>query len=279
MLQSNSTIVTSDQGVPLFVDRWQGGGKPSGRVLLIVHGLGEHGGRYQHFSEHLGDVFEQIYAMDNRGHGRSGGERGYAPQFDDLIEDLKRVAAYVQGREEGKKLYLLAHSFGGLIALRLLLKETTLPFEAAIISAPLLGVRLKVPGYKKLLGEVLGRTFSRVQLTNEVNPSYLTHDPNVVEAYVRDRLVHKKITPRLYLEMTAAMEWVLTQTGPLACPVLFIVPGDDRIVDSKKAIEFFRNLKYRDKELLEYPGMYHEAFNEIDKHKVFGDVKQWLTRN
>lgn len=278
MLQSNSVIVATDQTIPLFVDCWQGASQTTGRVLLVVHGLGEHGGRYQHFSEYLGDVFDRIYAMDHRGHGRSSGERGYAPRFDDLIDDLKRVAAHVQAQEQGKKLYLLAHSFGGLVALRLLLKETNLPFQAAIISAPLLGVKLKVPKYKKLLGEVLGRTLSRIQLTNEVNPSHLSHDPKVVEAYVKDRLVHKKITPRLYLDMMATMDWVNQQTGPMACPVLFVVPGDDRIVDSKVTIEFFRGLKYRDKELLEYPGMFHEAFNEIEKQKVFGDVKQWVTR-
>lgn len=268
---------TSTADIKLFVDCWQGN-PGTGRVLLIVHGMGEHSGRYRHFPHFLSDTFERIYAMDQRGHGRSGGLRGYAPSFDTLLEDLKNVVREIESRERGKKIFLFAHSFGGLVGLNLLLKEKTLPFAGAIISAPLLGVTLRVPGYKKALGEILGRTLPKVQLTNEVNPSHLSHDPAVVEAYVLDRLVHEKITPRLYLDLMAAIDWVSVQSGPMPCPVLFVVPGDDRVVSSARTIEFFRNLKFREKELLEYPGFFHEAFNEVGKEKVFEDVKKWLER-
>ena len=283
MLHSDSILIpgsstaagASKTDVPIFVDCWQGK-EGAGRILLVVHGLGEHGGRYRHLPQFLGTEFERFYAMDQRGHGRSGGLRGYAPSFDALTGDVKRVLAEIQAREKNKRIYLLGHSFGGLVALKLLLQERKLPVTGAIISAPLLGVSLKVPGYKKLLGELLGRTLSKVQLTNEVNPSHLSHDPVVVEAYVNDRLVHEKITPRLYLDMMEAMDWVMSQPGPLACPALFLVPGDDRIVSSVKTLEFFRTLKYRDKELREYPGLFHESLNELGKEKVFEDIKKWL---
>lgn len=272
---SSAAKASRDSELPLFVDCWQGQAR-DGSVLLIVHGLGEHGGRYKHIPAFLGKDFEKFYAMDQRGHGRSSGLRGYTPTFDVLVEDIKRVVAEVQNREKGRRLFLMAHSFGGLVALRMLLKERTVPFEAAIISAPLLGIALRVPPWKKFFGEVIGRVLSRVQLRNEVNPSCLSHDPKVVEAYVKDRLVHHKITPKLYLEMTRTMDWVNAQTGPLACPALFLIPGRDAVVDSKVTLQFFRNLKYRDKELREYPEMFHEVFNETDKEKVFADVGTWL---
>ncbi len=282
MLQSDSLLISSapnkpasPSDVPIFVDCWPGK-EGAGRILLIVHGMGEHSGRYKHLPQFLGSEFERFYAMDQRGHGRSGGLRGYSPSFDALTGDVKRVLSEIQAREKGKRIYLLGHSFGGLVALKLLLEERKAPFEGAIISAPLLGVNLRIPTYKKLLGELLGRTLSKVQLTNEVNPSHLSHDPAVVEAYVNDRLVHEKITPRLYLDMMEAMDWVMHQPGPLACPTLFLVPGDDRIVSSVKTLEFFRTLKYRDKELREYPGMFHESMNELGKEKVFEDIKKWL---
>lgn len=280
MLQSDSLLIQdpTGQGVSLFVDSWAGA-PGTGKVLLIVHGLGEHGGRYAHLPAMLGEQFEHFYAMDHRGHGRSGGLRGYAPKFDDFVDDVLRVADQIAAREKGKELYLYSHSFGGLVALRLLLKERKVPFKAAIVSAPLLGVTVRVPSYKKMLGEILGRTLSRVQLRNEINPGFLTHDPLVVEAYVKDRLVHDKITPRLYLDMMETMSWVRAQTGPLACPTLFLIPGDDRVVDSKKTTEFFRALKFRDKEAREYPGMFHEPHNEVDKDQVFGDIKQWLKQH
>jgi alpha-beta hydrolase superfamily lysophospholipase len=271
---SDSLSVVCDD-VPIFVDRWQGGSS-AGCALLILHGLGEHGGRYRHLAQELDGQFDVFYAMDQRGHGRSGGLRGYSPNFDRFLLDLKEVIAEIQERERGKKLFLLAHSFGGLVALEYLLKEKTVPFHGAIISAPLLGVTLKVPGYKKMLGEILGRTLSRVQLTNEINPAFLTHDPRVVEAYVNDRLVHDKITPRLYLDMTAAMEWTKAQTGPLACPTLFLVPGQDRVVDAEASLAFYNGLKFNQKELREYPEMYHEPLNETNRKKVFEDIKKWL---
>lgn len=274
MLHSDSFTVNTE--VPLFVDCWQGKAG-AGRVLLVVHGLGEHCGRYSHFAQSFGGAFDRVYAYDQRGHGRSGGLRGYAPSFEAFHEDLKAVAAEVVRREPSKKVVLLGHSFGGLVSLNYLLKEKEVPFEKAVISAPLLGVTLRVPGYKKMLGELLGRTLSKVQLTNEINPSHLTHDPVVVEAYVNDRLVHEKITPRLYLDMMITMDWVRAQTGPLPCPVLFVVPGDDRVVSSPATLEFFRALKFRDKELLEYPDFYHESFNEVEKARVFDDVRKWVT--
>lgn len=276
MLQSDSVLVASEGSVSLFMDIWPGKAQ-TGRVLMILHGLGEHGGRYRHLPEFLGQDFERFYAVDQRGHGRSGGLRGYAPSFEHFVKDLRHVAREVEAREPGKRIYLLAHSFGGLVALSLLLGERKTPFSGAIISAPLLGVALKVPAYKKALGELLGRTLCRVQLSNEINPSFISHDPQIVEAYVNDRLVHQKITPRLYLDMTAAMDWVMRQSGPLACPTLFLVPGQDKIVDSEKTLRLFRNIKYRDKELREYPEMYHEVLNEIDKAKVFEDVRKWLS--
>jgi alpha-beta hydrolase superfamily lysophospholipase len=288
MLQSDSLVISGSQAVskkdaaksdvPLFIDCWQGK-EDAKQSLLILHGLGEHGGRYRHVPTFLGERFARFYAMDQRGHGRSGGLRGYAPSFQTLVDDLLSVASEIKAREGDKKLFLLAHSFGGLVALNLLLKERRVPFAGAAISAPLLGVTLKVPAYKKLLGELLGRTLSKVQLTNEINPSYLSHDPAIVEAYVNDRLVHEKITPRLYLDMCAAMDWVNAQSGPLACPTLFLLPGDDRIVDSGKTRALFQGLKYRDKELREYPEMYHEILNEVEKAKVFSDIESWLERN
>lgn len=272
----DSAAKATEEAVPLFVDCWQGRAGAD-RILLIVHGLGEHGGRYRHVAEHLNDQFERFYAMDQRGHGRSGGLRGYVPTFDHLVEDIKRVMREIQERERGKKIYVLGHSFGGLVVLRMLLNERTVPFEGAVISAPVLGLATKVPVIKQFLGELLSVAVSKFQMRNEINPSLLSHDPMVVEGYVNDRLVHNRITPGLYAEMMSTMDWVQRQFGPLACPSLFIVPGDDRLVDSSITMTFATNLKGAGKQINTYPGFYHEALNEIGKEAVFEDIKRWLS--
>ncbi len=269
------TVDTTD-GVRLFVNCWKGSAN-NGRALLIVHGLGEHGGRYAHLPHHLGDTFETIYALDLRGHGRSTGLRGYSPSFDQFVDDVLLVANRLAPKES--KLVLLGHSMGGLIALRLLQRKKKVPFETAIISAPFLGLALEVPGWKKSLGKILSKSLSKVQLNNEINPSYLSHDPEAVTAYVNDRLVHSKCTPRLYVDLMDAVANVSTETVALACPSLFLVPGQDRIVKAEATLEYFAKLKDRHKTLKQYPGFYHEPMNEVGRAQVFADIKSWLQQS
>lgn len=279
--QETFTILTEDH-IELFAQKWVGKGatiNPPSKILCIVHGFGEHGGRYLHVPGFLGDVFQSFYAIDLRGHGRSGGMRGDAPDIDTFVADLKHALIELRKREPTtSKFYLLAHSFGGLIALKLLLQEKKVGLEAAIISAPLLGLKLRIPKYKTVLANVLAHTVPRAQLSNEVNPSHLSHDPAIVEAYIKDRLVHRKMTPRLYIDLVRSMDWVVEQPGPLACPSLFLVPGSDKIVDSDRTLDFYRKIKYRYKQLMQYPHLYHEVFNEVDKAKVFEDVHQWVAK-
>ncbi len=245
------------------------------RVLFVLHGYGEHSGRYKHVPKYLAKQFDRFYAMDLRGHGRSGGLRGHSPSFDILISDLKIAIAEMQKRETGSRFFFLAHSFGGLIALKYLLTEKKVPFEFAAISAPLLQVAMPVPKILIGIAGVLNKTLSRIQLGNEINPMHLSHDPASTENFLRDRLVHSKITPRMYFSMLEGMEWVRNQTGPLACPTLFLVAGDDQVVSTPAVLEFYKNLKYREKELKQYPGMYHEIMNEIEREKVFADIRDW----
>ena len=271
---STSNVMTPD-AERLFIRTWQGKG-PQQRELLVVHGMGEHSGRYGHLIEHLSDVFGAIHAFDLRGHGCSTGLRGDAPQFDTFCEDALLIAQSIVGHDTNKELTLLGHSMGGLISLRLLQLNRSVPFQKAIISAPFLGLSFQVPSWKKALGHVLARTLPRLQLASDVNPSYLSHDPEVVAAYVKDRLVHNKCTPRLYFEMMGVLEKVRSHTDALPCPSLFLVPGVDRVVDSEVTLKFVELLKDRNKVLKTYPDFYHEPLNELEKERVFHDIRVWL---
>lgn len=281
------TVQTAD-GVALFVDRFDSPQAPHRlgsnghqdhapeKILLIVHGYSEHGGRYRHVPGFLGEDFSRFYAMDLRGHGRSGGIRGHAPSFDAFVDDLQRVTKAIEERERGNRLFLLAHSLGGLIALTLLLREKKVPFEFAVISAPLLELVMPVNPLLKGVARLLNSTLSTLQLSGDLNPQRLSHDTAVVENYIKDRLVHAKVTPRMFFAMEEGMAWARKQTGPLACPLLMLAAGDDMIVSTPSIREFYENLKYRDKELREYPGMFHEVMNEIGKAKVFADIREWM---
>ena len=263
--------------------------KPEGgpRVLVIVHGLFEHGGRYLHFPHYLEKALDEVLCFDLRGHGRSGGTRGHVARFDELTEDvivvLKRLHADLMSRFGTSEIHLFGHSLGGLIALRVLHKlaenDPELPIHSATLSAPLIGLRTKVPLLKRSAAFVLSKLWSSVHLLSELDPRNLSHDPEVREVYVSDRLVHQKVTPRFFAELQFAISSTLKMNSGFKTPIQILVPLKDQVVDSDVVMRYFRDLKSSDKELKTYPNFCHEGFNEIGKEKAFEDIREWIEKH
>ena len=255
-------------------------GRVPHRALIVVHGLGEHGGRYLHLPHYLQGEFDTIYCLDQRGHGRSEGLRGHCDQFDQYTHDLAQSIA--RASEQLKKLHshceiqVLGHSFGGLVVLRTHFLNATLPVKSVIASSPLLGIRVEVPLVKRFAGRALSQVWGSLQLSNEVDPKALSHDPEVVKAYQSDRLVHDKATPRFYTEMMAALADTVKRDSGFPYPLLMLVPLQDKIVDPDSEQAFFKNLRMRDKQIQTYPAFFHESMNELGKEKVFEDIKSWI---
>lgn len=277
------TFPSADQKLQLFQvvhhpKDWQGH-----RALLIVHGMGEHGGRYLHAPHYLRGAVDAVYCLDQRGHGRSEGLRGHCDRFSEFTDDLALAISRIHQQLSAKfgkaELHVLGHSFGGLVVLRTLFLNATLPVKSAIISSPLLGIKVKVPLAKKLVGIALSDLWGTLQVTNEVDPSHLSHDPAVAKAYRSDRLVHNKITSRMYTEMTQAMEDTVSREAGFAYPMDMIVSLQDDIVDPDVTQKFFRDLKLRDKQLKTFPSFFHEPFTELGKEKAFEEVSTWIAKH
>lgn len=275
------TFTSADRRAQLFgvlhrpAENWN-----SPKALIVSHGLHEHGGRYLHFPHYLKESVQAVYCIDHRGHGRSEGLRGHIDHFeqfsDDLMLAIRRLDEQLQKRFGRSEIHVLGHSMGGLIALRSLFAVSNLPVRSLILSSPLLGIRTEVPMVKKLASVVLSRVWGSLQLDSGLDVAGLSHDPEVIQAYVSDRLVSKKITPRMFQEMVRAMHETADREAGLAYPILMLLPSDDPITDSSAAMKFFRNLKHRDKQMKSYPGFFHESFNEIGKERVFDELKSWL---
>ncbi len=250
------------------------------RVLFVIHGFGEHGGRYLHFPHYLEKSIDVCVALDLRGHGRSEGIRGYAENFEQLVEDVETVLPRVVSRETqryGKiELHLFGHSMGGHILLRLLRRLKGVPVASASVSAPFLGIHGPVPLVKKTAARLLSNVWGSLQLATNLDAKTISRDDGVVKTYVADRLVHDLMTPRLFTTMTAAMKDTLLRDEAFEVPLQFQIPLQDRLVDSSKSLDLFKRLQGVSKQLKTYPDSFHEAMNDLDKESFFEDLRSWI---
>lgn len=243
--------------------------------IVVVHGLGEHAGRYGELAAHLSARGLDVLSWDQRGHGRSEGRRGTVRSFAHFLEDLDRVVALARQTPGGNgDPFLLGHSLGGLIVLRWL--QTRKPaVRGAVISAPWLGTAIEVPLWKRVASEVLRRIAPDLTLPNSVRPELLTRDEQKREEYLRDPLVHHRISPRLYHEVLRAQRRTLEARLPSDIPLLFLVPGADRVTDTALTERWARKLAGRVRvDVL--PDSRHEPLNEVDREVVYRKVGTWL---
>lgn len=262
---------------PIFYSRLRPASKAKATVM-VVHGMGEHGGRYRLAAEYLAERGYQVLVPDLRGFGKSGGRRAFIRNFSDYHRDLEALHRFAISEEKEVPVFLLAHSLGGLIASSYLAFTQPLPLAGLILSSPCFGIALKVPGWKRSLA-VLGAFIApSLTLPAGLNPDYLTHDTEIVRHYKSDRLVYRRVSARLYYEMSRLMK----QGGEIAarvdCPLLVLQAGRDLIVSKKQVLSFYEKLHCQPRELEVYPGFYHEVLNEIGRTAVLQRICEWIQK-
>jgi acylglycerol lipase len=244
-------------------------------VLLIVHGLGEHSGRYLNVVNHFVAMGFAVYGMDHPGHGKSDGARKYVDRFEDFIDNVKAYFDRIQGWQAGKPIFLVGHSMGGLIGAMYLLDH-----QAGLKGAILSGPSVKIPGNVSpvtvFIGKMLVALMPRLGLLKTA-PEGVSRDPAVVQAYIDDPLVYKgKTTVRLAAEMLKAMKRVSSEAAKISLPILILQGGADWIVDPAGARMMYESVSSADKEIKIYDGLYHEVYNEPEHPKVLQDVELWI---
>ena len=262
-------------GVRLHYRSWPA---PAERaVLLVSHGLGEHGGRYAALAEDLAEHGFTVHAIDHRGHGRSGGARGHVNRFAELVRDFETFRARIANEHPpGTPLFLLGHSLGGLVAIHHLLEHPDAGYRGAVLSAPLVGVAVQAPRWKVALSGVLSRVLPWLPFHNAIDTAMLSTAPGYHEAYRADGLLHNTITPRLYTEMLAAIEAAFARPDRIRVPLLVLAPTADRVV-LPEAVARFASACPGEVEVRRYEGFQHESLNEKDRERVVADVGAWLT--
>jgi alpha-beta hydrolase superfamily lysophospholipase len=237
-------------------------------TVVIVHGLGEHSGRYAHVVAALNGAGWSVVTYDHRGHGRSPGARGALPHSDALVVDLERILDGVAA----KKIVLLGHSMGGAVAARFVAEERR-RVDALVLTSPALKNELRFRDRVRLaLGNLLT---PNVAVRNGLDPTKISHDPEVVRAYREDPLVHDRVTPRLVRFILDSGELVRARAKSWRVPTLLLWAGDDFLVDADGSREFATLAPKNIVTTREYPSLYHEILNE-DDGDVFDTVLTWL---
>lgn len=245
-------------------------------LVVIVHGLGDHAGRYGPVAAALVARGFSVFAHDHRGHGRSPGLRGHAA-FGQLFIDLERAVAFASSGAADLPVFLWGHSLGGLITIRYL-QLLSPAVEGAVITAPWLKTLAPVPAWKRRLASVLDRVTPWLALSTGTRPELLMRDPERIRAFEQDPLVHSRISPRLYHGSLDAQRKALDRPDLLRLPTLFLVPEADPLVDPAVTLSFAESIPDGDVRVIPLPGLLHEPHNEPERGDVFLAAGDWLDR-
>ena len=264
--------------IELFFQEWT---VPSPKAaLVVVHGLGEHSGRYDNLLNALSDSGVSVYACDSRGFGRSAGKRGCVSSFADYVDDQKIFIDMLKSANPKTPLLMLGHSLGGLIAFKYALEYGS-SISGIILSSPAFVFTGKVAGWKKALARLFSKIKPDFSLSSSSDFAGLSHDLEYVESCKDDPLLHNMVSARLYTEFMETSSECMSRAFEFNPPVLIFHGNADPIIDYKGSETIFERVSSRDKEIRIFDGLYHKTMNEIpeERQKVLAVVASWVNKH
>ena len=264
-------FLTSSDGLNLFWQAWEPAEAAHGTVCL-VHGLGEHSGRYAHVAAALTAAGLSFHATDLRGHGQSEGPRGHTPSLAQWLNDIDLLL----GRANpDRPRFLYGHSLGGVLVLSYGINRPS-QLAGIISTGPVLRITAEVPPLKAMLGKIMAGLWPTFSQPSGLIPADLSHNQDVVQAYIDDPLVHDWISSRLFVEMVSAGQDALEKAADFQLPVLLYHAEIDRLTDREATEEFYAGIGGTDKTLHIWPNLYHEVHNEPEKDQVLAEMIEWI---
>lgn len=271
-----STVYTSFDGLKLSGYIWESKEIPKA-IINLVHGFGEYSERYDQWAMRFTEKGFLVHAIDYRGHGKSDGRRGHVSKFDDFLNDIEVLVKESKKRYPELQQYIYGHSLGGNIVTNYILKREN-DFKGAIISSPWYSLSFSPSAFKLFLARIMNKVYPKFTQKSKLELKALTHDKNIVDSYITDALVHEKISARMFFEIYKAGDWVLKNADKINLPLLIQHGNDDNITSYKASKEFAEKAVGLNKDVTykEWPGLYHELHNELEKEEVFKLVADWL---
>lgn len=242
-------------------------------VILLVHGLGEHAGRYSGWAARFNQKGMTVRAFDLPGHGNSEGTRGVIPSLDRVYDTIDAIIASLSSELPGVPLFIYGHSLGGGIVLNYLIKRKP-DLAGAIVTSPWVLLTEAPPKAKVILAKVAGRVMPGFVQPSGLKTEYLSRDPEVVSQYRNDPLVHGMISVGLYNEMTVAAEETLARASEITLPLLLAHGRDDMIASPAGSLQVAEAAPKATLKLWE--GGYHELHNDLTGDEHFEFIMAWI---
>ena len=264
-------------GIQLYSQYWLPEGSPRA-ILAIVHGIGEHSGRYMNIVNHVVPNQFAVYGYDHRGHGKSPGQRGHIDSWVDYRIDLRNFLMMIKSQHSRCSIFLLGHSMGALIVLDFIIAEREELAGAILSGTPIEPAAVAKP-HRVVIARLLSRIFPRFPIDLRIDCNALSRIPAAVKACEEDPLMHRRVSTRWGTEALSALERVKKGGGNIDIPILMIHGEADRVNLAIGAKKFFDQIQYNDKEYISYPACYHEVHNDLDYEEMLTDLVDWINRH
>lgn len=262
-------------GCTIVYDVWTPDTEPRG-VVVLAHGYGEHARRYDHVGKRFADTGLVTYALDHRGHGRSGGRRVRVRQMSEFVADFRSVVTIATAAHPDLTRIVLGHSMGGGIVLAYGAQYPG-DYDLMVLSGPAIAAHTGVSKPKALLGKMVGSILPDLPI-EQIDPDAVSRDPAVVADYKADPLVYRgKIPAGIGKALLLVGETMPQLAGAITAPLLVVHGEQDRLVSTAGSEHLVQCVASRDVTLTVYPELYHEIFNEPERDRVLDDVIGWIT--
>ena len=263
----------SSDGLELYARGWVPIGKPKA-TLALIHGHGEHTGRYAHVGAMLAEKGYALLGFDLRGHGKSGGPRGHTPAYDTLLDDIAVFFKQIESKYPDLPRFLYGHSLGGNLVLNYALRRKP-DLHGILATGPWLKLAFDPPAAKVTLGRLMNKIAPGFTQDSGLDTKALSRDTAVVTAYENDPLVHSRISARMFVSIFESGLWALEHADEFLLPLMLMHGTADRVTSSEASKEFAA--KAGSKVTLKlWDGLFHEIHNEPEKAEVFKAMLDWL---
>lgn len=262
-------------GLQLFGQSWQPESQPQA-VICLVHGLGEHSGRYGHVADSITQAGYSVFAFDLRGHGKSPGPRGHAPSYEALLNDVNFFLNEIDKNFPELPFFLYGHSLGGNLVLNYVIRRQP-KLKGVIVTGPWLRLAFEPPRFKIILAQITNYIWPSFSQKSGLDTKAISRDPEVVYAYENDPLGHDHISVRMFVGIYQSGQWALEHASEFSLPLLLMHGGDDKIISVEAGRKFAGKIT-ENCTLKIWDGLYHEIHNEPEKEEVFKFLIDWLDK-